>query len=447
MLAHHSPEFVQAAKAAARDADVVVFSHPWVYPLVGDALGRPGQLVVYDAHNVESVLRYRLLADSEIGLRIVRHGTAVERELCRRADLVLTCSHEDRDLFHRLYEIPFGKVPRDAERNIRRRAPPRESARRDEEAPVGAGRQTARDVSSAACIHRTRKRRRSSARNWRRHCRTSASRSAAGSGSAVDRASLARRGIANVHVTGVVDDTARRDYLGAADVAVNPMFSGSGTNIKMFDFMAAGLPVISTPTGARGIKLSGSALHVCARAANSPARCDRCSPTRSMRGRLGAAARRLACESYSWERLSPRLGRLLTRHRTARRAAPCVQRHRSHLRTSCASADASRLPGAPDVAGLRSDPGRSKRGAVGSPGRILVARHPLRAHGPEGHEPRAQSRRVARTRRRARLHRRRLPAGTGLAARMPRAISRTRTSLAWKGWSSPIASTTRTTAP
>ena len=109
MLAHHSPEYVNAAKAAACDADVVVFSHPWVYPLVRDVLDRPGQLLVYDAQNVESVLRYRLLADSEIGLRIVRHATAVERELCRRADLVLTCSHEDRDLFHRLYGIPFGK--------------------------------------------------------------------------------------------------------------------------------------------------------------------------------------------------------------------------------------------------------------------------------------------------------------------------------------------------
>ena len=38
--------------------------------------------------------------------------------------------------------------------------------------------------------------------------------------------------------------------------------------------------------------------------------------------RLGTTARRLACESYSWERLSPRLGRLLTRHRSARHSRP-----------------------------------------------------------------------------------------------------------------------------
>ena len=145
LLAHHSPEFVKAARAAVCDADIVVFSHPWVYPLIGDVLGRREQLVVYDAHNVESVLRYRLLADSEIGLRIVRNGTAVERELCRRADLVLTCSHEDRELFHRLYEIPFGKCLVMPNGTFVGEPPDRVGAPR-QKAPVGAGRQAARSV-------------------------------------------------------------------------------------------------------------------------------------------------------------------------------------------------------------------------------------------------------------------------------------------------------------
>jgi glycosyltransferase involved in cell wall biosynthesis len=142
-----------------------------------------------------------------------------------------------------------------------------------------------------------------------------------GVGAAVDRASLARRGIANLHVTGVVDDTARRDYLGAADVALNPMFTGSGTNIKMFDFMAAGLPVISTPIGARGITLLNRAVHIC-QARDFAGALRRMLTDQEYAQRLGMAARRLVCESYSWERLSPRLGRLLTRHRTARRPRP-----------------------------------------------------------------------------------------------------------------------------
>jgi glycosyltransferase involved in cell wall biosynthesis len=320
MLAHHSPEYVLAAKAAASDADVVVFSHPWIYPVVRDVLDRPGQLLVYDAQNVESVLRYRLLGDSEAGVRIVRQATAVERELCRQADLVLTCSHEDRDLFHRLYEIPFGKCLVMPNGTFVGEAP-RESARREtkrllgledrplaiflgslfppnEEAATFIATELAPalpDVTFAIC---------------------------GGVGSAIDRAALARRGIANVHVTGVVDDKARRDYLGAADVAVNPMFTGSGTNIKMFDFMAAGLPVISTPTGARGINLFETALHICA-AHEFAAALRQMLADQEYARRLGTAARRLACESYSWERLSPRLGRLLTRQRTtARRPRP-----------------------------------------------------------------------------------------------------------------------------
>jgi glycosyltransferase involved in cell wall biosynthesis/GT2 family glycosyltransferase len=319
LLAHHSPEFVKAAREAVSDADIVVFSHPWVYPLIGESLGRRAPLVVYDAHNVESVLRYRLLADSEIGMHIVRNGAAAERDLCRRADLVLTCSHEDRELFHRLYDIPFGKCVV-APNGTFVGEPPSEPARRDKKRVLGLPDQPLAmfigsmfrpneeaadficselapvlpDVTFAIC---------------------------GGVGSAIDRAALAGRGIANVHVTGVVDDATRRDYLGAADVAVNPMFSGSGTNIKMFDFMAAGLPVISTPTGARGIKLAESALHVCEPREFAGALRRVLGDTEQAR-RLGTTARRLASESYSWERLSPRLGRLLTRYRTARHPRP-----------------------------------------------------------------------------------------------------------------------------
>jgi glycosyltransferase involved in cell wall biosynthesis len=40
--------------------------------------------------------------------------------------------------------------------------------------------------------------------------------------------------------------------LAAADVAVNPIDSGSGSNVKLAEYLAAGLPVITTPFGLRG---------------------------------------------------------------------------------------------------------------------------------------------------------------------------------------------------
>ncbi len=42
-------------------------------------------------------------------------------------------------------------------------------------------------------------------------------------------------------------------YLTAATLSVNPMRSGSGVNIKAIEAMATGIPVVSTPTGSRGL--------------------------------------------------------------------------------------------------------------------------------------------------------------------------------------------------
>jgi glycosyltransferase involved in cell wall biosynthesis len=44
-------------------------------------------------------------------------------------------------------------------------------------------------------------------------------------------------------------------YFAAADFAINPMFSGSGSNVKMADFIAARLPILATEFGARGFAL------------------------------------------------------------------------------------------------------------------------------------------------------------------------------------------------
>jgi glycosyltransferase involved in cell wall biosynthesis len=56
----------------------------------------------------------------------------------------------------------------------------------------------------------------------------------------------------NLMFLGEVDDVTRNLMLELADAALNPMLHGSGTNLKMLDFFAAGAPVIATPTGARG---------------------------------------------------------------------------------------------------------------------------------------------------------------------------------------------------
>jgi glycosyltransferase involved in cell wall biosynthesis len=53
--------------------------------------------------------------------------------------------------------------------------------------------------------------------------------------------------------TGRVDSV--EPYFAAADAALNPMSSGAGTNVKMCEFIAMRLPIVSTPFGARGFLL------------------------------------------------------------------------------------------------------------------------------------------------------------------------------------------------
>jgi glycosyltransferase involved in cell wall biosynthesis len=78
---------------------------------------------------------------------------------------------------------------------------------------------------------------------------------------------LSEQGIHIVVVGGVVTDplrlpgftaTGRVDrvepYFAAADAAINPMLSGAGTNVKMCEFIALRLPILSTPFGARGFR-------------------------------------------------------------------------------------------------------------------------------------------------------------------------------------------------
>ncbi len=58
-------------------------------------------------------------------------------------------------------------------------------------------------------------------------------------------------GMQRVVAPGFVTDVV--PYLQAADLAVNPMVSGGGMHLKILEFMAVGLPVLSTPFGLRGV--------------------------------------------------------------------------------------------------------------------------------------------------------------------------------------------------
>ena len=62
---------------------------------------------------------------------------------------------------------------------------------------------------------------------------------------------LQHDGTEGVQITGTVDDI--RPFLENAAIAIVPLYSGGGTRLKIFEYMAMRLPVVSTTLGAEGL--------------------------------------------------------------------------------------------------------------------------------------------------------------------------------------------------
>jgi glycosyltransferase involved in cell wall biosynthesis len=120
---------------------------------------------------------------------------------------------------------------------------------------------------------------------------------------------------ANLLVAGWVSETVKFGLLAAATVALNPMQSGYGSNVKVPDYLAAGVPVLTTPFGARGFSLVDG-VHALIREVDGfePAIVDlRDDPLRA--DAMAAAGRRLVEDRYSWPAVTgewrKRIGELL----------------------------------------------------------------------------------------------------------------------------------------
>ena len=105
---------------------------------------------------------------------------------------------------------------------------------------------------------------------------------------------------ANVRSFGFVEDL--HQALSVADIALVPLRSGSGTKLKLFDYMNAGLPIITTRKGIEGIRASDKE-HVVIVDNIDNEMIDSLKylvHNRQERERLGLNARRLAEDEYSW---------------------------------------------------------------------------------------------------------------------------------------------------
>lgn len=100
---------------------------------------------------------------------------------------------------------------------------------------------------------------------------------------------------------GVVDELEKYEIYKLADIAINPMFSGSGTNLKMLDYFSAGIPVVTTETGARGLLVENEMETIICAPDNMVQSIKRLIGDKQLQNKIRKNARALAESTYSWD--------------------------------------------------------------------------------------------------------------------------------------------------
>jgi glycosyltransferase involved in cell wall biosynthesis len=114
-----------------------------------------------------------------------------------------------------------------------------------------------------------------------------------------------------ITVTGTVDDV--RPWLFGSTAAIVPLRMGGGTRLKIYEAMAAGIPVVSTTIGAEGLEVStGRDILIADSPAEFAGRCLALLDSSAERARIAAAALQMVAARGSWEAVARDFERLLT---------------------------------------------------------------------------------------------------------------------------------------
>lgn len=238
----HTPKKLREFADAA---DLVIVDFPFLYP-IATRLGKPWHL---NTHNVEHQLWQKSLI-SAVLVPVVRK---LERSAAKKANLVIACAPADQDYFADLNSVvlvPNGIFPED----YRLDPETRKSARselgigEDETLLVFTGSNFGPNRSALARLEEF-------CANERTFLTDSKVKIVVVGTVGGNSGTEAKQELddARIHQTGFVDSI--QPYLAAADFALNPVFEGSGANVKNSEYISSKLPMLMQEFGTRGFQL------------------------------------------------------------------------------------------------------------------------------------------------------------------------------------------------
>lgn len=240
-----TPEYRQVLAQQASSADLLIASHPFLYNAIKDVWRGP---VWYDAHNVEYDMKQIVMADKQDKSELLQQVYEAEQQLLHDSKLVLTCSEGDSK---RLVEL-YGNSPAQFEvvaNGVDIEAVPFVEQQQRNNARLRSGL-----VMPVALFIGAWHGPNIEVLNWLKQLALARPDWQFWVIGSVCLHPDAEEVPANLILLGVLDEQQKSQVLKLANVALNPMVEGSGTNLKMLEYAAAGVPILTTEFGNRGLQ-------------------------------------------------------------------------------------------------------------------------------------------------------------------------------------------------
>jgi len=299
--AKFSTRYADALDREAALSDLVIFSHPYLFPVYHGTTP-----CIYEAHNIEYTLKQGMIPDGKKAKVLLQELYEVEKQVCLQSAVILATSEEERQGLIDLYEIQetkFHIVPNGVDTDTIRYVSPEERKKNkkkigvDQNVPVsvflgswhepnleafefiiGLAQQTPEHlyfVIGSVCDC------------YKQKCH--------------DFSCLPP----NIKCFGFLDDEVKNELMNCCDIGLNPMFSGAGTNLKILEYLARGMTVVSTEFGARGLDQSSfPSLHIADQEHFIETIHD---VTRSIDSRPQKQVSSAIAQKYSWGSISSRM--------------------------------------------------------------------------------------------------------------------------------------------
>lgn len=246
-LYHLTPAYGEAIEKAAIASDIMVACNSYLLPAIQEVSDRP---IWYEAHDVQVEVKQSLFSPHPNSRELLEATRQVESECCQTSQLIIVCSQNDALRLQEIYGTDSNKFV---------------------EVPNGVDLETVNYVSLEKRLAKKKQLGLNDAftalfvGSWH-NPNVEAVRFILNIAPLLPQVNFlilgniswafsSEQNPTNVSFMGLVNDAVKDVVLGVADVALNPIISGSGTNLKMLDYLAAGIPIISTPFGTRGLHL------------------------------------------------------------------------------------------------------------------------------------------------------------------------------------------------